>query len=273
MSSQLDEGQAATPAVPQGTEPGTQVPAQHQETSISKVDGNELNASSPEDTRKANDIETARWMKRVERQMRSMQQALEKSQQSQSPQGSPTSAKTQAQVTHEELLKNPIEAIQRLIDAKVGEIPQHLQQMTQEQSYERSRQDALRMIRTNSSVKADPEGQERISDILNEEDEDGNSLEKYAQSNPKHAAQLALKEYQSRYGNGARKAQGAPSKAQMQTMATAVTVGAPKGDSNQEAALLYKQILDNPKLMTDPEFRAKLKAFEKKTEMETLTQH
>lgn len=271
-STQGTEGQGTTPVPPQGTEPGTQVPVQHQDVSVQSVELND-NATSQDSQKEAN-FETARWMKRVERQMRSMQTAFEKSQQSAAPQGSPQTQPL-PQITNDDVVKDPAGAMKRMIqEALQGfktEIPQHIQQVNERQQQEQVRQDALRMIKTNAHVKTDPEGIERMQDILTEEDDFGNSLEKYSHVNPIHAAQLALKEYQSRFGNGKR-SQSAPTKAQMQTTATAVSPGMPKGNSEQEAKEFYRQVIERPELMQNPEFLKKYAAFQEKASMEKLAQ-
>lgn len=264
MSSQVVEGQEPMPGSPQATE----IPegSQPQETSSVQVE-NRTNNSSQEDTRRSSDFETARQLKRLAKEFQSFKQTLERSSQSASPQV--TSPK--AQLTQEELVKDPIGAIHRLIDGKLsefeGKIPQRFQQLNESNRYEAARQDALKLIKTNASVKADPEGQDRIDAIILEEDEEGNSLQEYSKINPKHAAQLALKEYQNRYMSG-KNSQSAPSKAQMQTTATAVNGGMPTGNTDQEAAQLYRQIMTNPELMSNPEFLKKLNSFDQKTRLE-----
>lgn len=270
MTPDVATGQEAIPASPQGTEIGSQVPAQHQEASVSAVDAND-NHSNQEDTRRASEFEAARQIKRLEKTIRQLQNAFERSQQSAPPPS--TSQQPSRQVTQEELLKDPLNTILRIIDERdqklKGEIPKTFEQYNQQATMQRAEQEGLRLIRTNSLVKADPEGEDRIKDILNEEDDFGNSLNKYSQANPRHAAQLALMEYQNRYGGG-RKSQSAPSKAQMQTTATAVNIGSGKSTIENEAAQLHKMILANPSLMDDKDFREKLNAFDKKAKMEAL---
>lgn len=264
MSSQVVEGQEPTPGSPQVTE----IPegSQPQETTLVQVE-NRTNNSSQEEKR-SSDYETARQLKRLAKEFQSFKQTLERSSQSTAPQ---TTSQAMPKMTQDELLKDPLGAIHRLIDGKLsefeGKIPQQFQQFNESNRYESARQDALKLIKTNASVKADPEGADRISDILTEEDEYGNSLEKYSLSNPKHAAQLAIKEYQNRFMGG-KNSQSAPTKAQMQTTATAVNSGVGASTTDQEAAQLHRQIMTNPELMNNPDFLKKLQSFDQKARLE-----
>lgn len=267
------EDQAATSAAPQATQVPDQSGPEPQDTPSSQVETGDSHAASQEDPRKASEFETARQIKRLTKQMQSLHQAFEKGQQQIAVPGIPQT-QSLPQVTNEDILKDPAGAFNRILDARLavlkGEIPQNIQQLLEVQRHEKSRQEAVRLIKTNSSVKADPEGHDRIADILTEEDEFGNSLEKYALQNPQHAAYLALMEYQNRFENRSRRSSSAPTKAQMQTTATAVNSGVPKSTLEQESAVLYRQVLADPALMSDPEFRKKLDAFDKKNRMETL---
>jgi len=276
MTPPATEGQDALTASPQVAEPGSQVPAQHQQAASAQVENGDLNASSQEEPRRASDFETARHIKRMAKQLQSLQQAFERSQQQNANPSSSQTHTQMPQITNDELLKDPMTAIRRMIQSEVQgvrtEMPQTIQQAITAQKQEQARQEALKMIRTNSSVKADPEGEDKIKDILEEEDEFGNSLNSYALSNPRHAAQLALIEYQNRFLGGKR-SQSAPSKAQMQTVATSVSAGAPRGTADQEVAQLYKSILTDPSLMNNSEFRAKLDNALKKSQMESALQN
>ena len=275
MTPDVTPGQDATPASPQDSDSGTQVPGQSQDVTSTQVEPGELRQSSQEDPRRASDFETARQIKRLAKQMQSIQQALERSSQQNVPQGFPQ-AQPLALPTNDEVVKDPIGAINRLMDIRLnalkGEIPQQLQQAVQVQRQEHARQEALRLIKTNSLIKADPEGEEKMREILLDEDEEGNSLQQYSLTNPRHAAQLALKEYQSRYGGNGIRSASPPSKAQMTTTATAVKSAAANNSTEQEAAQLYRMVLADPNLMNDPAYTAKLDAFNKKSRMEKLLQ-
>lgn len=268
MPPEVVPGQGSTPEPPQATQTPSQEGFQPQVQPTPPVEGGDLQAPSQEVAPRASEFETARQLKRMMKEMQSLKQAFERGQNQNYPQATPPNQP--AQVTNEDLVKDPIGALNRLIDAKFrGEIPQHLQQFSQQQRFDQASQEAVRMIKTNSSVKADPEGEARISDILTEEDEFGNSLQKYAETNPRHAAQIALTEYQNRFLN-AKRSQSAPTKGQMLSTATAVNAGQPKGNTEQEAKEFYRQIVDRPELMQNPEFLKKYAAFQEKANMEKL---
>lgn len=268
MSPDVVPGQDVTSASPQVAETISQEVSQSQEQTTPQVEGVDLNASSQEDTRRASDFETARQLKRMMKEMQSLKQTFERVQTQQAPQSIP---QTQPQLTQEELQRDPMGVLRKIVQSEMNslrtEIPQHIQKANEFQRKEQAEQEALKLIKTNSSVKSDPQWQNRIEDILSEEDDYGNSLDKYSLQNPRHAAQLALKEYQSRYMGG-KTSQAAPTKAQMQTTATAVTPGMAKASSTQEAEQLYRQMLKNPELMQNTEFLKKLASFDQKARLE-----
>lgn len=258
-SPEVTVGQEATTASPQVTETPEQSGSQQQTVATTQVE-NGANTSSAEDQRRASDYETARQIKRLAKQMQSMQQAFERSSQQVQPNGQPQTQRQQ--VTQDELLKNPLDVINRLIEEKVNgvksEIPKQFEQFNQQTSQQRAMQEGYKIAYTNEAVKRDPEGDERMRDIFLEEDEDGNTLDKYSLQNPRHAAKLALDIYKQRFTSGQRKA-SAPSKAQMTSTATSVNPGAGQGKStNDEAAQWLKEFNNNPKLMDDPAFMKRL---------------
>ena len=243
--------------IPQGSQPQTTTPV--------PVENGQSTSHAPAEG--TPDYETARQFKNLIKEFRSLKQSLETR-----SSAVPSVAQPQVQaITHQELLADPINAIKRMIAAETGqlknEIPEVIQQRESVWRSEQARQEGLRLIGTNELVKRDPQGRERIDDILLEQDEFGNSLQEYSKSNPKHAAQLALKEYQTRFSSGARSA-SAPSKAQMTSTATAQTTGV-KGTTDAEITSLYAQLASMPDLMKDEAFMTKVNAAIKKSDMET----
>ncbi len=258
---QVEENQTATPAVPQATE----IPqgSQPQESSIpSQVEsGQSTSQAQPTSTP---DYETARQIKNLMKEIRSLKQSFE-TRSSGQPSGTPQ-GQVRTPITQDELLKDPIRAISRMIDERYSdvknEIPQIVQQRESEWKAEQARQEGLRLINTNELIKRDPQGKSRLEDILLEEDDDGNSLEKYSVQNPKHAAQLALSIYQQKYGQ-APKTAFAPSKAQMMSTATATNTGGGKVNTEEEVGKIFAELARNPDLMKDAAFMAKVDALAK----------
>lgn len=176
------------------------------------------------------------------------------------------------QVTREELIADPLAAIRKIVDLSNANVRQEILQQTQQREVEwkreQSRQEGLKLIKTNELIKRDPEGEERMKNILMEQDADGNTLDQYAVLNPKHAAQLALREYQARYGSS-KNGVYAPSKAQMASTATSQTAGGGRMTTDAEIASIYAQIASNPDLMKDSQFMAKLSAIVAKSDTES----
>lgn len=270
MSSQVDEGQEATTASPQATETPEQSGSKPQETTVTQVETNDRN-SSDADGRKASDYENARQIKRLEKTLRSFMQTFEKSSQSGQPQGQAAAPQGVSRVTKEELLADPIGALERMQNSLkqelLGEIPKTISQRDQAQTHERGVQEGWKQIKSSETYKRDPQGEDRINDILTEENDDGSSLQEYSKLNPKHAATLALAIYEQRYGSKA-KSPTAPSKAQMASTATAVNVGGGKSTLQDEAAQLQKELMANGDLMNDPAFRARMDAVVRKSKQE-----
>ena len=210
QQTQVEEGQAETTSAPQATE----TIDQPQTSTPSQVEGGQSTSQAQPGTP---DYETARQIKNLVKEFRSFKQSFNP-RSSEPPQAAPKPSVPQ--VTREELVQDPINAIKKILDGGKSEVRDDILKAIEEKESlrqkENLRQEGLRLIRTNELIRKDPNGEERMKEILLEEDDDGNSLEAYAQVNPKHAAQLALKEYQSRYGQG--KNAFAPSKAQMASM-------------------------------------------------------
>lgn len=267
LASQVAEGQEPTSGSPQVAETEPQGSSQAQEATHSQVEGNGQSASQ-EDTRRASDYETARQIKRLAKQMQSFQQALERGAQSQPSPSNPTTQ--MPTITNDEFVKDPVGALQKIMDAReqqsMGKFSQTIQQREQVQQYEKSRQDAVKMIRTNESIKRDPEGMIRMSEILTD---DEYNLDEISKQFPEYAAKLALKIYQAQYGN-AKKVQGAPTKAQMVSTATAVTSGGGKANLQEEAAKLQKELMNDPSLITDPAFKTRMDNIVKKSKQEAM---
>lgn len=271
MSSPVVEGQEATSASPQVTETPAQSGSQPQETTVTQVENNGQNSSEGE-TRKASDFEAARQIKKLTKIVQSLQQSIEGRSQS-APQSQAAPAPTRSPVTKEELLANPLAAIERMLDEReqklMGEIPKTLFERDRTARHERGVQEGWKQIKSSETYKRDPQGEDRINDILMEENADGHTLQEYSQLNPKHAAELALATYEQRYGSKA-KSPTAPTKGQMTTTATSVNVGGGKSTLQDEAARLQKELMADGSLMNDPAFRARMDAVVKKSKQETL---
>ncbi len=255
------EGLESTP----GSAQETQTIAEPQTVTAPTVDGTQSTSQAQPGTP---DYETARQIKNLMKEVRSLKQSLN-NRSSEAPQTAPqTKAR---EVTREELVADPIAAIKKILDGSKGEVREEIlkdiQQKESQRQFENKRQEGLRLIETNELIKKDPNGIERMREILEEEDDDGWSLEKFSLENPKKAAQMALKEYQTRFGQG--KNAVAPSKAQMQTTATSQTAGGGRLTTDQELTSLMTQIEKMPDLMKDTSFMAKLNALVKKSDMES----
>lgn len=253
QQTQVDESQAGITPAPQATE----TIAQPQESTPAPVEsGQSTSQATPSSTP---DYETARQIKNLMKEIRSLKQSFE-TRSSGQPSGAPQQ-QTRAPITQEDLLKNPIQAISQMIEERYSgvkdELSKTVQQRETEMRTEQARQEGLRLIKTNELIKRDPLGTSRMEDILLEEDEDGNSLEKYSVQNPKHAAQLALSIYQQKYGQPPKTA-FPPSKAQMTSMATAQNTGAGKVNTEEEVGKVFAELSRNPDLMKDPAFMAKI---------------
>ena len=175
------------------------------------------------------------------------------------------SAKTQ--ITAEDFLTDPLAHLNRLLDERdqklKGEIPQTLSEQTKALEFKRSQQDALKMIETNELIGKDPEGINKVEDILTDENY---GLREIASIYPLHAARLAVEIYTAKYGKQAPSA-AVPSKAQMTTTATAIH---PQGKVTlkDEAVELQKQFLANPELRLNKEFMDKLKSLKDRRQAE-----
>lgn len=256
---QVEENQTAMPAVPQapeipnGSQPESSIPSQ--------VESGQSTSQAPQGQ---SEFEAARQIKNLMKEVRSLKQAFERSSSPQSPQAPQSQVRTP--ITQDELLKDPIRAINRMIEEKYAdnkdETSKIVQQRESEWKAEQARQEGLRLIKTNELIKRDPLGTSRLEDILLEEDEDGFSLEKLSIQQPKYAAQLALSIYQQKYGQ-APKTAFAPSKAQMMSTATAQNTGAGKVNSEEEIGKVFAELARNPELMKDSAFMEKVKLLSK----------
>lgn len=253
---QQDSTEVQAVEAPQGTE------TQPQSVTPSQVEGGQ--STSQEDVRQKSEFETARQIKNLMKEIRSLKQSFETRSSVQQP--APQTMRNMP-VTREELLNNPLDSIDKIAESKVERFRQEIEKRDSEARAERSRQEGLRLIETNESIKRDPEGIERMKDILAETDDDGNSLDSLSQTNPKYAAQLAVKEYLSRYGT--KKTVAAPSKAQMASTATSQTVGAAR-NTDQEVAQIHAELTKFPDLVKDPQFMAKMSAIIKKSDTERM---
>lgn len=262
---QVEENQTATPAVPQATE--TPNGSQPQDSTPAQVESGQ---STSQANQGQSEFETARQIKNLMKEIRSLKQTFERSSSPQVP--NMPQQPVRANYTQDDLLKNPMQTIRQMIvdgvsDVK-NELPQIVQQRESEMRAQQARQEGLKLIKTNELIKRDPLGTSRMEDILLEEDDDGNSLEKYSYQNPKHAAQLALSIYQQKFGQAPKTAY-APSKGQMMSTATAQNSGGGKMTTEAEIGQIYAEIARNPDLTKDRDFMAKIDALVKKSDMES----
>ena len=260
QQTQIDEGQAGITPASQATE----TIAQPQESISSPVEREP--STSRENVEGKPEFENARQIKNLAKMVRSLQQSFE-TRFSEPPSTNPqTQAQVPYQFTQEQLLANPLGTIKGMNDALKQEILATFQQQQANMQYEQARQEAWNLIKTNEIIKRDPERDDRIREILFEDDGNGNSLQEYSKSNPKHAAQLVIKEYQSRHGS--QRSAPAPSKAQMASTATAQTTGSGKSTSEAEIKAIYAQIAAMPELTKDSDFMSKMNALIKKSDLE-----
>lgn len=256
---------AASPAPEQGAPQATEQPAQ---ASV------QPQAVTPPQVEQGTKLQTGNEVRPFERVAGRKFDKLERGQQSimeilqklQQPQPAP-SPSAKAPITAEEFLTDPVTHMLRMLDERdqklKGEIPQTLSEQTKQLELKRSQQDALKMIETNELISKDPEGINRIEDILTDEEY---GLKEIASAYPLYAARLALKIYAAQYGK-ASPGVPVPSKAQMTTTSTA-THAQGKVTLKDEAVELQKQFLANPELRLDPEFMKKLQSLKERRQAE-----
>lgn len=252
----------------QVSEPQAQAPAPDATATQAPVESPPQSTQATEEPRKPSDWFAGRKLAKLERQIQNLTQ-LYQAQQSgvQQPKaGSPGDAPKQSyKPTPDEIWKDPGAAFQRMLDERLEsvqqEIPRSLEKREAQIRWEQSRQDALKLIKTNEAVKRDPEGEEKVKEIL--EDEQYN-LDKIATTFPLEAARVALEIYNARYGAAPKKAAAAPTKAQLVSTATAVKTGGVKVNLNEEALKLQQEAMTNPMLMQDPAWIAKVQALKAK---------
>src|SRR3990167_2815761 len=253
---------SASPApeqgAPQATEQPAQASVQPQGTPVQVENGTRQQLGN--EVRPFERI-AGRKFDKIEKGMQSIMEAL---QNMQKPTTSPSAT---APITAEDFLTDPLAHLNRLLDERdkklKGEIPQTLSEQTRNMELLRSQKEALKMIETNETISKDPEGWNRVEDILNDEEF---GLKEIASYNPLSAARLALRIYSEKYGKAAPSA-SAPSKAQMASTATAVHPSG-KVTLKDEAVELQKQLLGNPELRYDREFMKKLQSLKDRRQAE-----
>lgn len=266
MSDQVGTIQEAETS-PQETETPSQEGSQPQNPTPAQVE-NGTQGTSQVDTRQASDYETARHLKKMAKQMQSLQTALERLQSQPQP-SSTNQVVNQKTWSDQEKRENPLGYIESLIDSRVKgvqeEIPKNLTQIMEKQRFQTEWQDATKLIETNPIVKADPQGIERIKDILEDEQYGLNDL---SNSRPLQAARMALELYNLRHGKAK---VSSPAKNHMVSTATQATSGNGGSTSDAEAESLLSQAaaLGN---MNDPEFQSKLKSLTDKIKLEQRLQ-
>lgn len=272
ISTPTDAGLGTEQVPSQGSQETAQATQENQNQTASQVETPAQGQQAIEEPRRPSDWFAGRKLSKIERQIANLTQQLQQAQQTwtQPQAGSPKTAPQKYQPTADEIWKDPAAAFQRMMDERMEnvqkEIPKALETREAEIRRNQSRQDALKLIKTNDAVKRDPEGEEKVKDIL--EDENYN-LDKIAQNFPLEAARMALEIYNARYGTAQRKSATAPTKAQMVSTATTVNTGGNKVNLNEEALKLQQEAMANPTLLQDPAWVAKVQALKSKrvTEM------
>lgn len=265
-TSQIPEGVAAEPAS-QDAALGEQSSEQGQQGSSVAVDNGESNASSEVDTRPrpSQFVAGRREIRRLENEISQMRQAFQAFQQ----QNTASTPRAPA-LDPNEFYKNPLEFINKVMeerDAKIkGEIPGTFAELERKQGLQRNLQEAERMIVTNEAVKRDPQGVDRIKDILYDDEYGLNEMSK---AFPVQAARLALQLYNQKYASSVtrRSSANAPNKAQMQSTATTVNGAGQRPNIGDEYLKLRNELMANPMLAQDPAFVEKLNALKTKRQL------
>lgn len=265
QQTQVDEGQAEITSAPQATA----TIEQPQESTVAPVES--AQPTSQEPVVGTPEYETARQIKNLMKEIRSLKQSIN-TRPSETPMPAPQTTQPQVpQVSLADLNADPLTAIRKIVEASNVSVRQQiLQEMQEKQSEvqrEQLKQEGLKLIRTNELIKRDPEGEERIKEILEEENANGRTLNQYSLFDPIHAAELALEKYQSRYGQN-KNGVYAPTKAQMASTATAQSAGGARMTTDAEIASIWAQYQSNPDLAKDTNFMAKMNALIAKSDME-----
>lgn len=248
-----------------GIEP---VPQETQQTEPQSVPTTLVEGVQPtsQDNRSQADFETARQIKSLMKEIRSLKQSFE------TRPSAPAPSSPKPQVTRDQLLADPLTGIGLIAQSEVSklrdELTEKFQQREAQVKHDQAVQEGLRLIKTNELIKKDPEGEERIKEILLEDNGNG-SLQQFSQFNPLYAAQLVLNEYKLRYG-GTQRGTFAPTKGQMVSTATATNTGSGKLNTDQEIEALHKKLNEFPDLMKDKDFMAKIGNVLKQSKTESM---
>lgn len=245
VSTGLDPQQGSS----QESSTGVQAQPEIQSDTSTSVDRGDSQQSSQGEPRPFERI-AGRKFDKIEKTLKTLTELVQRQSMPQS--GSPQPQTRQRYQPTSEDWKNPEAVIQKMLDDRLQEFPEKITQSLDERekvlSFKRSEQDAVKMIETNEAIKRDPEGIDRMRDIL----EDGQfGLNKMAKHYPLEAARAALEIYNARYSSGRRS--GAPSKSQMTSTATAVNSGAGKTGSDAKLGELMKKATI-PGMMKNPAF-------------------
>lgn len=260
QATQLEQGgtgetvSTGSEAAPQGVQPSqnsSQVPVENSESQASSQDG---------ERRPASQYASGRYNKRLEAEIAGLKQLIQERFQPNNPQPS-NGNQAKPGLTADDFWKDPIKYQQNLreeIKAELmGEIPKTFEQFNSKQQLETQMQEAKKMILSNEALKRDPNGTERIQDIL-QDDEFG--LDRLSLIAPAAAAKLALMIYEQKNGAGRRNGNG-PTKGQMASTATG-TAPARKFDAQAEFAKISQEITANPNIVHDPKFKERYASIE-----------
>lgn len=265
-SAQVSEG-VADETASQGSEPVAQATEQSQQDATVKVDNGESQPSSePEARPRPSQSWGKREFRRLENQLAQMRDAFQAFQQN-----APAASVAKQPLNPEDFYKNPQEYIDKLVNERLaglkGEIPKTFAELERTKGMQRDLQEAERMIVTNEAIKKDPQGQDRIKEILYDEEF---KINKISEQFPVEAARLALALYNQRFVSNVsrRSAVSAPTKSQMQSTATSVNGGAKKSSLGDEYTKLRNELMADPMKANDSGFVERLNALKQRRQLE-----
>ena len=265
-ATQVVEGVSGQAPESQVQAPVSQETGPEQNTAPVKVETQDSQASSHEETRRSPSayVQDRREIRRLRDTVNQLQNTLQSLQQIQPQTVSP--AQTQKQgFDVNKFFTNPQEVLQQMLDEREarlkGEIPRTLEQYNVEKQFESSRQEARKLIETNEAIKRDPSGMDKILDIITD---NNYGIDEISKLFPVQAARLALELYNLRNGGAQRRNANAPSRGQMMSTATTVNSNGKQPTLQDESTKLQQELMQNPTLAYDPAFQARIQALKQR---------
>ena len=261
------EGVAGQTPASQVTDSSPQGDSQQQEFDSAQVgSGDSIATTTQEDTRvKASEYVLGRKIaKKLENRLAGLeqtnQQLVDFIQQLQNKSVTSDSSASKVDL-NSKYWENPTEVLNETINRILEErIPKTIEEKLTLEKRKREQEMAVDLIFSNETVKKDPEGLERIKEILVE-----NGLDKFSQvASPTQAAKIALALYIAEK-NGSR---GKPSNPNLKSQMSATAGGGGSMSTGKpltrdqikiEAAKMNEQIIANPELRFDPKFQERSK--------------